>query len=102
MPRFREGDRVRILDIGKPGHVRVPWYVRRHEGLIERYCGAYPNPEELAYGRPGLPAVDLYRVRLSQADLWRDYAGPRGDTLEIEVYDHWLAPAARLSAGETA
>lgn len=93
-PRFSVGDRVRILDLGKAGHIRTPFYVRHAEGVIERHCGAYPNPEDLAYGRPGLPPVDLYRVRLDQTALWPDYAGPAGDTLEIEIYDHWLAPAA--------
>lgn len=92
-PRFKAGDTVRILDIGKPGHVRIPWYVRHQCGVIERYCGAYPNPEELAYARPGLPPVDLYRVRLKQSDLWPGYEGRPVDTLEIEVYDHWLEPA---------
>lgn len=90
MPRFQAGDNVRILDICKAGHVRIPWYVRLHTGIIERYCGAYPNPEELAYGRSGLPPVDLYRVRLKQQALWNGYEGPPADTLEIEVYDHWL------------
>ena len=94
MPRFKAGDLVRILDLGKDGHVRIPWYVRRRVGLIERYCGAYPNPEELAYARAGLPPIDLYRVRLAQRDIWAGYEGPTGDTLEIEVYDHWLEPAA--------
>ncbi|MGA7325282.1 MAG: SH3-like domain-containing protein [Rhodomicrobium sp.] len=93
MPRFKSGDLVRILDLGKSGHVRIPWYVRHREGVIERYCGAYPNPEELAYARPGLPPVDLYRVRLPQLDIWAEYNGPAKDTLEIEVYDHWLEPA---------
>ncbi len=92
-PRFRSGDAVRILDLEKPGHVRIPFYVRRRTGIVERYCGAYPNPEELAYGKPGLPPVDLYRVRMSQQDLWADYSGSAADTLEIEVYDHWLEKA---------
>lgn len=95
MPRFQTGDHVRILDIGKPGHVRIPHFVRSRIGVIERYCGAYPNPEDLAYGLPGLPEVDLYRVHLAQPALWTDYGGAPHDTLEIEVYDHWLAPADR-------
>lgn len=92
-PRFRPGDRVTVLDLGKPGHVRIPWFVRHKTGVVERHCGAYPNPEDLAYGRPGLPPVDLYRVHFAQAELWSGYAGPAYDTLEIEVYEHWLAPA---------
>ena len=98
MPRFRPGDRVRIRDLGKPGHVRIPWYVREREGVVERYCGAHANPEELAYARPGLPPLDLYRVRLNQRDIWGGYAGAPQDTLEIEVYDHWLEPAGEAAA----
>ena len=93
MPRFAAGDRVRVLDLGKPGHVRIPFFVRHHIGTVERYCGAYPYPEELAYGRAGLPGIDLYRVHFLQKLLWPDYAGDPADTLEIEVYDHWLEPA---------
>ena len=93
MPRFKPGDLVRILDLGKQGHVRIPWYVRRRIGVVERYCGAYPNPEDLAYARPGIPPVDLYRVRLEQRHIWARYRGDASDSLEIEVYDHWLEPA---------
>jgi hypothetical protein len=34
-PRFAVGDRVRILDLGKPGHVRTPSYVRGRVGTID-------------------------------------------------------------------
>lgn len=93
MPRFQPGDAVRVLDLGKPGHVRIPFFVRQRIGQVERYCGAHANPEDLAYGRDGLPKIDLYRVHFRQQELWPDYGGPLGDSLEIEVYDHWLAPA---------
>ncbi|HEX2257534.1 MAG TPA: SH3-like domain-containing protein [Afifellaceae bacterium] len=92
-PRFAPGDRVVIRDLGKPGHVRTPRYARDKAGVVERFCGAFHNPEESAYGRPA-PPVPLYRVRLSQAALWPDYAGPATDTLELEIYEHWLAPAS--------
>src|SRR5690606_15255100 len=90
---YPPGARVRILDLGKPGHVRTPIYVREKIGTIERFCGAFENPEERAYGRVGREKVRLYRVRLNQQDLWPDYDGPESDTLEIEIYDHWLKPA---------
>jgi len=91
--RYRVGDRVRIIDLGKKGHVRTPFYVREKVGVIERCCGPFENPEERAYGRGKGSEVDLYRVRLRQRDLWSDYAGSRSDTLEIEIYAHWLKPA---------
>lgn len=88
--RFRDGQRVKVRAANPPGHVRTPFYVRGHTGVIERLCGVYPNPEELAYGRSGQPAQPLYRVRFAQRDLWPDYAGPDADTVDVEIYQHWL------------
>ncbi|MBV9524174.1 MAG: nitrile hydratase subunit beta, partial [Alphaproteobacteria bacterium] len=53
----------------------------------------FPNPEELAYNRSGLPAQPLYRVRFFQKDLWPGYAGGAADTVEVEIFQHWLEPA---------
>jgi nitrile hydratase subunit beta len=91
--RFAQGDRVTVRRGDSPGHIRTPYYVRGLVGVIERVCGPYPNPEELAYGRDGLPELPLYRVRFRQADLWPDYAGPPADAVEVEIYAHWLEPA---------
>ena len=88
--RFRDGQRVRVRVAHPPGHVRTPFYVRGHTGVVERLCGIYPNPEELAYGRSGQPEQPLYRVRFAQRDLWPDYAGPVADTVDVEIYQHWL------------
>lgn len=92
--RFAPGESVRVRAVSVPGHVRTPWFARGRSGVVERICGAFPNPEELAYGRDGLPAEPLYRVRFRQRDLWPDYAGPPGDTVEVEIYQHWLLPAS--------
>jgi nitrile hydratase subunit beta len=92
-PRFASGDQVKVRLAHPPGHVRTPTYVRGHTGVVERLCGAYPNPEELAYGRPGLPAQPLYRVRFRQNELWPDYRGSPADTVDVEVFQHWLEPA---------
>ena len=89
-PRFSVGDRVRVRLTDPPGHVRTPWYCRGSTGVIERLCGAFPNPEELAYSRAGLPAQPLYRVRFACRDLWPDYAENPADVVEIEIYQHWL------------
>ena len=92
-PRFKPGDRVRVRHAAPLGHVRTPWYIRGHAGEIERLCGAFANPEELAYNRDGLPAQPLYRVRFRQREVWPDYAGPDRDTIDIEIYQHWLEEA---------
>jgi nitrile hydratase len=89
---FREGDRVQVRDTDPPGHVRTPHYIRGHIGVIERLCGAYPNPEELAYARSGLPAQPLYRVRFLQREVWPGYRGEAADTVDVEIYQHWLEP----------
>jgi hypothetical protein len=89
---FAPGATVRVRTAYPPGHLRTPCYVRGRRGAVERICGAFANPEELAYNRPGLPRQPLYRVRFRQVDLWPDYAGPATDTVEVELYQHWLEP----------
>jgi nitrile hydratase len=88
--RFKVGDRVRVMKAYPPGHIRTPFYIRGHTGTVERICGAFANPEELAQMRDGLPAQPLYRVRFRQKDVWPDYRGPEDDVVEIEIYQHWL------------
>ncbi|HUN76493.1 MAG TPA: SH3-like domain-containing protein [Steroidobacteraceae bacterium] len=92
VPRFRGGERVKVRRADVPGHIRTPWYIRGQAGVIERLCGTYPNPEELAYARSGLPAQPLYRVRFAQTEVWPDYAGDAADTIDVEIYQHWLEP----------
>jgi nitrile hydratase len=91
--RFRTGDRVAVRAAYPIGHVRTPYYIRGKRGVIERLCGAYSNPEELAYARPGLPKQPLYRVRFLQREVWPAYSGSLRDTVDVEIFQHWLEPA---------
>ena len=91
--RFNVGDKVRVRRADPPGHRRTPFYIRGKQGVVERVCGAFPNPEELAYGFDGKPARALYRVRFMQREIWPDYSGPPHDTLDLEIYEHWLESA---------
>lgn len=80
---------VRVKPMMPPGHVRTPAYLRGKKGVIERALGPFKNPEQLAYGlradeRP------LYRVRFTMAEVWGDQAECPTDTLDAEIYDHWL------------
>jgi len=90
---YAPGTLVRVKTHYPPGHVRTPFYCRGKEGEIERHCGEFPNPENLAYGQYETPSIALYRVRFKQRALWSDYEGPDTDTVDIEIYEHWLEPA---------
>ncbi|MFQ5757722.1 MAG: SH3-like domain-containing protein [Acidiferrobacterales bacterium] len=92
--RFTPGDPVAVESRYPTGHCRTPYYVRGKTGVIERICGQFPNPEDLAYGRAGLPRQALYRVRFRQTEIWPDYAGARADSVDIEIFEHWLRPPA--------
>ena len=91
--KFKVGERVRVVKAYPPGHVRTPFYIRGHTGTIERVCGSFPNPEELAQMRDGLPERPLYRVRFRQKDVWAGYRGTAADVIEVEIFQHWLEPA---------
>jgi hypothetical protein len=94
-PRFVAGDRVAVRCAFPPGHVRTPFYIRGKDGVVERLCGAYGNPEELAYARSGLPKQPLYRVRFLQREVWPAYRGNADDTVDVEIFQHWLEPLNR-------
>lgn len=92
--RFAPGQAVRVKD-AKPEqiarvHLRTPHYVRGRTGRIERVLGTFPNPEAIAFNRPAEPRV-LYHVLFDQPPVWGE--GQAGDTLLIELFEHWLEEA---------
>jgi nitrile hydratase len=85
--------RVRVKALGTHGlHVRTPSYLRGKTGLVERTLGPFGNPEQLAYRLPA-ERLPLLRVRFTMAELWGEAAENPADTLEAEIYAHWLEPA---------
>jgi nitrile hydratase len=98
--RYNVGDAVVVKRRFPPGHRRTPAYIRGKAGTIERICGAFPNPEELAYGFDGEPKKVLYRVRFRQKDVWPQYHGGEHDIIEMEIYEHWLDPAPQAGNEE--
>ncbi len=82
-------ERVRVKSLMPPGHVRAPAYLRGKTGVIERELGPYANPEKLAYGLKAEPRA-LYRVRFTMAEVWGDRAENPDDTVDAEIYEHWL------------
>jgi len=89
VPDFAPETRVRVRQDVPPGHVRTPYYLRGKTGVIERMLGPFPNPEDLAYGIDAMP-LPLLRVRFDMAEVWGSAAERPDDTLEAEIYAHWL------------
>lgn len=96
------GTRVRVTSAFPPGHVRTPFFVRGKTGVISDVAGVFPNPEELAYGRDGLPEKTLFRVTFLQRDLWPDYQGADDDTAVVDIFEHWLSEAEDHGGAATA
>ncbi len=92
-PLFAVGDRVTVLDLRKPGHVRTPDYILGHTGVVVQFCGCFLNPEDLSLGRTDGPVVALYRVQFAMSQLWAEPQHHPADTLCIEIYGHWLTAA---------
>jgi len=90
---FADGALVRVLDRPVKGHMRTPHYVRGRQGRIIRCHGRFPNPETRAYGSNGLPPKALYMIRFRQKDLWPHYEGNAGDSIDLDIFEHWLEPA---------
>ncbi len=88
--RFSVGDQVRVRVAFPPGHVRTPFFVRGKTGRVSEILGPYRNPEELAYGRSGEPALPLYRVVFETAELWDRYDGAPQDSTVVDIYENWL------------
>ena len=75
--RFRAGDRVSVREAYPLGHVRTPFYARGKSGVVERLCGFYPDPEERAYARSGLPKQPLIACAFGRPTSGRILQGRR-------------------------
>jgi len=97
--RFAVGETVTVrADYPTPPcHIRTPFYIRGKTGAVERICGAFRNPEQLAFGNYGADTIPLYRVRFDQAEVWPGYDGNPKDKIEVEIFEHWLEPAREES-----
>ena len=89
---FAPGEAVRVREDYPPGHIRTPVFIRGKRGVITRDFGQFDNPEITTYELQG-PQKSLYEVRFRQIDVWPDYTGSDNDTLDIDIFEHWLEKA---------
>jgi nitrile hydratase subunit beta len=94
MNRFQIGQQVRVAKRFPSGHVRTPHYIRGKTGVIADAVGHFPDPEMAAVGK--VPTLrELFRVRFLQSEAWRDYSGAPQDSIDVEIYEHWLEPVTK-------
>jgi len=72
-------------------HCRTPFYLRGKTGKIVASLGKFRDPSSLAFHKPGIPKLHLFRVCFEQRSLWDEY-GDSGDKLYADLYEHWLEP----------
>jgi hypothetical protein len=95
---FAPGEKVRVRDSwpeakGEKVHIRTPHFLRGRVGRVERFIGAFANPEDLAFGKDGLPKIGLYMVAFERGDLFPGTVKGR-ETLTADLYDTWLEKIA--------
>lgn len=93
MRKFEIGDRVTVRHTTSLFHTRTQAFTRGHTGLVVEHRPEWVIPEDEAWGRDDGRTEPFYVVRFRQKDLWPNYTGFEGDTLETEVSERWLIPA---------
>ena len=88
--RFAEGDWV-LVKYGPPDtHCRTPYYLRGKAGIVLTCVGAYRNPAQLAFHKPGLPLRPLYRVYFTAIDVWCQDDDSPNNSIVADLFEHWL------------
>ena len=92
--RYAIGDRVTVKDATSLFHTRTQRFTRGRTGTVVEFRPDWVIPEDESWGREDGRQEPFYVVRFKQKDLWSDYTGFEADTLETEVSERWLEPAA--------
>jgi nitrile hydratase len=92
MPKFAQGQAVRVRNIHPEGHTRVTAYARGHVGIVA-IVNAQPwvLPDTRAHNR-GENLQPVYNVRFEATELW----GPQAEAnawLHIDLSEDHLEPA---------
>lgn len=69
-------------------HIRTPAYIRGRIGRVITHLGDYPNPEDLAFGRPA-SLSRLYHVWFEIGELWESGHSENAGVM-VEVFEHWM------------
>jgi len=88
--RLKIGDTVMVDSRKVTHHHRTPAYVYGKIGLIEKIHGEFKNPEQLSYGKDGIPEKILYSVLFKYAEIDTGNNITQTDELMMDIFEHWL------------
>ncbi len=90
-PRFRCGARVRVRDDHKPGHTRVPRYVRGRTGTVVHVAPPFSYPDASSHGLPKRCEA-TYHVEFEASELWGDDAETNAPVV-VDLWESYLEEA---------
>jgi nitrile hydratase len=89
LPRlFKVGDVVRLRNVNREGHTRLPGYLRGRVGTIAADRGLSSFPDTMAE-RTGRRLQPVYTVEFVAREVWGDRAGA-DDRLSAEVFQDYI------------
>lgn len=89
-PTFSVGQEVRARADRKPGHTRLPAYIRGHVGVIRALRPASVLPDSNAHFRGESPQ-HVYTVEFASSELWGDDA--ELSTILIDMFESYIEEA---------
>lgn len=90
-PKFRAGDRVRMINEHRAGHTRLPRYARGKVGTVEAVHDAYVFPDSNAHEHGETPQ-HLYTVSFDGRELWGQGTDPEL-CVSIDAWESYCEPA---------
>jgi nitrile hydratase len=87
-PRFAAGAPVRVRDLHRSGHTRMPGYVRGRTGVVARVHPAFVLPDTHAHGEGEHPE-HVYAVRFEGPALFGPDAEP-GFAVHVDLFESYL------------
>jgi nitrile hydratase len=87
---FEVGALVRTRPQRSGGHTRLPAYLQRRQGIVERVLGEFPLADDRATGRGDARKQRLYTVRFAAHDVWPN--APSGDAILADLFEEYLEP----------
>jgi hypothetical protein len=93
-PGFAVGDAVSVRELPTIFYTRTQEYLRGASGTVVKVSYESLASEDEAFDREDQASEWFYIVRFRMSDLWEAYTGCADDTLQAEISERWLRPAA--------